>query len=88
MEYSAKTRLPLQTLTVSFTLYLYFANSPFGMTLHSYSFYHLDEDIRPQRGRKCKRALKVLHFWRLMSKGEKILSPKQTDRTTIFSKKN
>jgi hypothetical protein len=29
---------------------------------------------------------KVLHFWRLMPKGEKILSPKPKDRTTIVSK--
>jgi hypothetical protein len=30
----------------------------------------------------------VLYFWRLMPKGEKVLSPKQKDRTTIseFSK--
>jgi hypothetical protein len=28
-----------------------------------------------------------LHFWRLVPKGEKILSPKQKDRTTTISKK-
>jgi hypothetical protein len=28
----------------------------------------------------------VLSFWRLMPKGEKVLSPKQKDCTTTFSK--
>jgi hypothetical protein len=28
-----------------------------------------------------------LCFWRLMPKGEKVLSPKQKDRTTTISKK-
>jgi hypothetical protein len=35
-------------------------------------------------GEKAKRALKSLHFWQLMPKGEKVLSPKQKDCTTNF----
>jgi hypothetical protein len=54
-----------------------------GMTLHSYLLYHLGESIRPQRGRKCKKGSQVLRFWHLMPKGEKGLSPKQNDCTTI-----
>jgi hypothetical protein len=46
-----------------------------GMTLHSYFFY--------QWGRKYKGS-QVLHFWRLMPKGEKGLSPKKKDGTTIY----
>jgi hypothetical protein len=32
---------------------------------------------------KCSQ---VLRFWQLMPKGEKVLSPKQKDRTTILKK--
>jgi hypothetical protein len=55
------------------------------MTFHSYLFYHLGGNEKPQRGRKCKKGSNVLHIWRLMPKGEKILSPKQKDRTTTIS---
>jgi hypothetical protein len=34
-------------------------------------------------GRKMLDGSQVLRFWRLMPKGEKILSPKQKDRTKI-----
>jgi hypothetical protein len=62
--------------------HLYFAlthQPPIGMIFHSYSLF--------QRGRKFKGS-QVLRFWRLMPKGEKVLSLKQKDRTTIlkFSK--
>jgi hypothetical protein len=56
MEYSAKTRLSLQLLRY----HLPFGATPttlIGMTLHSYLSYNLGENIRPQRGRKYKRAL-------------------------------
>jgi hypothetical protein len=56
------------------------------MTFHSYLYYHLGENIRPQRGRKMQKGSQVLRFWRLMPKGEKVLSPKQKDRTTISKK--
>jgi hypothetical protein len=39
----------------------------------------MGESIR----RKYKKGSHVLRFWRLMPKGEKVLSPKQKDRTTI-----
>ena len=55
-----------------------------GITLHSYLYYHLGESIRLQRGRKMQKGSQSLRFWRLMPKGEKILSPKQKDRTTNF----
>jgi hypothetical protein len=56
-----------------------------GITLHSC---YGGKSFRPQRGRIVKGS-QVLHFWQLMPKGEKVLSPKQKDRTTIskFSKK-
>jgi hypothetical protein len=43
--------------------------------------------ISTHKGRIVKGS-QVLRFWRLMPKGEKVLSPKQKDRTTIskFSK--
>jgi hypothetical protein len=85
MEFSAKTRLPLQL----WRYHLPFAVTHVtlnGMNLHSYLFYHLRENIRPQRGRKMLKGSQVLCFWRLMPKGEKILSPKQKDRTTISKK--
>jgi hypothetical protein len=37
-------------------------------------------------GEKIKKGSKVLCFWQLMPKGEKILSPKQKDHTTTISK--
>jgi hypothetical protein len=46
----------------------------------------LGEIVRPQRGRKVQEGSQVLCFWRLMPKGEKILSPKQKDRTTVSKK--
>ena len=54
------------------------------MTLHSYLYYHLGGGIRPQKGRKMQKGSQVLRFWRLMPKGEKVLSPKQKDHTTIL----
>jgi hypothetical protein len=53
-----------------------FMNISNGMTFHSYSLITKGEI----------RALKILRFWRLMPKGEKVLGPKQKDRTTLFSK--
>jgi hypothetical protein len=44
------------------------------------------ESIKPQRGRKLHKGSQVLRFWRLMPKWEKILSPKQKDRTAISKK--
>jgi hypothetical protein len=37
-------------------------------------------------GEKVLECSQVLHFWRLMPKGDKLLSPKQKDRTTISKK--
>jgi hypothetical protein len=52
---------------------------PLPLFLHSLIF------ILPF-GRKMQKGSQSLRFWRLMSKGEKILSPKQKDRTTTISK--
>jgi hypothetical protein len=45
------------------------------MTLHSYLFYHLGENIRPQRGRKYKRALKFSVLV-INAKGGESIKPK------------
>jgi hypothetical protein len=51
------------------------------MTLQSYFFYQWGESIR-----KIIEGSQVLRFWRLMPKGEKVLSQKQKDCTTTISK--
>jgi hypothetical protein len=70
-----KDKASTPTLTVSSALCRYSCNS------HWYdpSFIF----ILPF-GRKCQKGSQVLRFWRLMPKGEKVLSPKQKDRTTNF----
>jgi hypothetical protein len=85
IEYSAKTTLPLTPTGIFYPLPL-LPQTLNGMTLHSYLNYHLGESIRFQRGIKMNKGSQVLHFWCLMPKGEKILSPKQKDRTTTISK--
>jgi hypothetical protein len=50
-----------------------------GMNLHSYLFYQWGESMR-----RIVKGSQALRFWRLMPKGEKVLSPKQKDRTTIL----
>jgi hypothetical protein len=65
MEYSAKARLPLQ-------LYRYHLSFALLMNFHSYPFYKGGESYRP---------LSFLCFWRLMPMGEKLIGPKQKDRT-------
>jgi hypothetical protein len=47
-----------------------------GIHLHSYFFYQMGE---------YSKGSQVLRFWRLKPKGEKVLSPKQKDRTTIVN---
>jgi hypothetical protein len=44
------------------------------------------EKVLGPKGREVHEGSQVLRFWRLMPKGEKILSPKQKDRTTISKK--
>jgi hypothetical protein len=51
MEYSTRTRLPLQLLKYHLPFVITHVTL-IGMTLHSYLYYHLGEGIRPQRGRK------------------------------------
>ena len=74
-EVLGKDKASTPTLTVSFTLCL---------THKILNWYKLSLiSIIFQRGRII-RPLNFLHFWRLMPKGEKVLGPKQMDRTTIF----
>jgi hypothetical protein len=74
-----KDKASTPTLTVSFTLCHYSYNS---------QWYEPSLVFTLPFGRKCKKGSQVLRFWRFMPKGEKVLSPKQKDRTTIskFSK--
>jgi hypothetical protein len=70
-----KTRLPLHSTDIIYPL------PSLHLTLQiSIIFTHISFTNRE----KIKRALKSLCFWRLMPKGEKVLSPKQKDRTTNF----
>jgi hypothetical protein len=46
-----------------------------GMTLHSYLFYHLGENIRPQRGRVVK-GLSSSPFLAINAKGGESIKPK------------
>jgi hypothetical protein len=57
------------------------------MIFHSYLFHHLGGNVRPQRGESAKGLQRSL-FLAINGKGEKILSPKQRDRTTISNFKN
>jgi hypothetical protein len=46
-------------------------------------YFTIWEKILGPKGEELEKGSQVLRFWRLMSKGEKVLSPKQKDRTTI-----
>jgi hypothetical protein len=76
MEYSAKTRLPLNSNGIIYPLSLLHKLS-IGIIFHSYFFYQWGESIQ---------GLSSFLFWRLTPKGEKIFSPKQKDRTFISKK--
>jgi hypothetical protein len=78
-EVFGKGKASTTTLTVLFILCLTHKNlNWYDLSLISFKY---------QKGR-ILRALQILCFWRLMQKGEKVLGPKQKDRTTIlkFSK--
>jgi hypothetical protein len=49
------------------------------MNFHSYPF---------TKGRENNRPLRFLRFWHLIPKGDKLIGPKQKDRTTTLSYKN
>jgi hypothetical protein len=74
-----KDKASTPTLTVSFILCRYSGKLSIGMILTHISFTNGVESIKGSQ---------VLHFGRLMPKGEKVLSLKQKDRTIIlkFSK--
>jgi hypothetical protein len=77
MEYSAKATLPLN----SKRYHLSFVIIP-----QTLNWYNLSLIFLLPMGEKVLEGSQVLHFWRLMPKGEKIFSPKQKDRTTISKK--
>jgi hypothetical protein len=58
---------------------------PLPLLMLVYPFTHVvgGKVLGPIRG-ELKKGSQVLRFWRLMPKGEKVLSPKQKDHTTIL----
>jgi hypothetical protein len=68
MEYTTKTRLPLHSNGIICPFAITPHHSQIGIIFHSY--------LLVPMGAKVKRALKSLRFWRLIPKGEKVLSPK------------
>jgi hypothetical protein len=76
MEYSTKTTLPLNSNGIFYPLSL-LPQTLSGITLHSYLFTIWKKVLDPQKGRKMQKGTQSLRFWRLMPKGEKVLSPKQ-----------
>jgi hypothetical protein len=73
MEYSAKTSLPLYSIGTISSLPVFH---------HLSDWYTLSLIFFYQWGRKYKRGLSSSSFLAINAKGEKILSPKQKDRTT------
>jgi hypothetical protein len=77
MEYATKIRLPLHSTGIIYSSSLLTPLS-IGIIFTLIYLYQWGESI--------KIGLQSLRFWRFMPKGEKILSPKQKDRTTNFKK--
>jgi hypothetical protein len=78
MESSAKNKAS--------TPQLYGIIYPLSLFLHTLNWYNPSLLFTCTNGEKILKGSQVLHFWRLMPKGEKVLSPKQKDRTTTISK--
>jgi hypothetical protein len=76
MEYSAKDKASTPNSDgIIYPLSLLMQLS-IGITFHSYLFHHLGESIKPQRERKCKRALKFSVFV-INAKGGESIKPKE-----------
>jgi hypothetical protein len=73
MEYVTKTRLPLHSNGIIYPSSL-LRSLRIGIVLHSY--------LLVPMGRKYTKGSQSLCFWRLMPKGDKVLSTKQKDHTT------
>jgi hypothetical protein len=71
-----KTRLPLHSNGIIYPSPLLHITLQNGIIFNSYLLIPLGENI--------KKGSQKSPFWRLMPKGEKILSPKQKNRTTNF----
>ena len=71
-----KDKASTPTLTVSFTLCRYSTNIS--------NWFNLSLIFLLPMGEKVLKGSQSLHCWRLMPKGERILSLKQKDRTTNF----
>jgi hypothetical protein len=54
--------------------------------LFTHLYFTIWEKVLGPKGGENAKGSQVLRFWRLMPKGEKLLSPKQEDRTTTISK--
>jgi hypothetical protein len=78
MEYVTKTRLTLHSNGIVYPSSL-LRSLQIGIIFTHISF---------TNGGESKKGSQSLRFWRLMPNEEKILSPKQKDRTTTISKKN
>jgi hypothetical protein len=59
---------------------------PLSLFLHTLNWYNPSLLFACTNGEKVFKSSQSLHFWRLMPKGERVLSPKQKDRTTTISK--
>jgi hypothetical protein len=60
---------------------------PLPLFLHTLNWYNPSLLYTCTNGEKSSKGSQCLHFWRLMPNGERLLSPKQKERTTIISKK-
>jgi hypothetical protein len=74
MEYSAKTTLPLNSISIIYSLLVFRIVLQIGIIFHSYLFVcHWGETKRAYI------SLTSISFWRFMPKGEKVLA--QSKRT-------
>jgi hypothetical protein len=76
-----KDKASTSTLTVSLIICCYSCISQLVWSFTHISFTKWEKVLRERT-----KGSQVLRFWRLMPKGEKLLSPKQKDRTTTISK--
>ena len=82
MEYSAKTTLPLNSIGIIYPLPVFRIVLHIGIIFTYIYLFTIGEKVK-----RAYISLTSIRFWRFMPKGEKVLSPKQKDRTTTNSKK-
>jgi hypothetical protein len=83
MEYSAKTTLPLNSISIIYPLQVF---------RHLSNWYNLSLIFLFINGGENKKGSQSLHFWRLTPKGEKVLAqskrtapPPQISKTLVFN---